>query len=145
MKPSLKDPGPGSELGFSQAHWVPPSWWPTARGYMCTHTYIHTQHTYIHAHTCICMHTFAHPNTHIHTYPHPGTHIHTCMHTYTRMCTHMHTPTCTHAHVHAHTRTCIHTRMHAHTYTHRATMVWQTFSAYLSVVKQPKCSKSLED
>lgn len=39
----------------------------------------------------------------------------------------------------------MYTHIHAHAYactTHKATRVWQPFSAYLSIMKQLKCSRS---
>lgn len=111
-----------------------------------------------------CTHTHTPPNTHACTHVHPNAHMHAhmCIHATHTCARPAHTCTCAclhapvHIHTHAHTYTHTLTRTHAHTYTqcthacthahtcttHKATRVWQPFSADLSIVKSLKCSRS---
>jgi len=59
--------------------------------------------------TCIYMHTYCTPTTHIHTCT-PTTHIHTCTHTHTHTHNHVHTQQ------HTQTRSCTY---YTHTHTHQ--------------------------
>ena len=159
MKPSLKDPGPGSELGCGRAHWDPllmanhkRCTCTHAHQHACvsTHTPMHTharshtvQHTRTHTNThtqtlmCACTHTHAHPHkVHTHASLYTYTHIHmypgAYMHTCTRMHTHPHKCTCMPA------CTCTHIHMcpsaYVHMCTHAHTQSHQGLAAFLSIL-----------